>query len=106
MALALQVIIPLIFPRFSHAYPVLSALDFIKSIKMQAILPKVKCPCLLIFGQKDALVPVNAGLYLNAHIPDSRLLVLPKAAHAPFISHSSECAHALNTFWTLYDESF
>ncbi|WP_434779590.1 pimeloyl-ACP methyl ester esterase BioH [Neisseria sp. Ec49-e6-T10] len=80
-----------------------NALESLKNNNSQPILAKITCPSLLIYGQKDGLVPVQAGLHLNTHITNSRLLILPRAAHAPFLSHPNEFALALTDFWHNYD---
>ena len=41
-------------------------------------------PTLLLWGEKDGLVPPEFGEAYRALIPNSRLVVLPDAGHAPF----------------------
>ncbi|HEV2188277.1 MAG TPA: alpha/beta hydrolase [Stellaceae bacterium] len=47
-------------------------------------LHRITVPTLLIWGDKDGLVPVRFGEAYHALIPGSRLVVLENAGHAPF----------------------
>jgi pimeloyl-ACP methyl ester carboxylesterase len=47
-------------------------------------LHRITVPTLLIWGDKDGLVPVHFGEAYRALIPGSRLVVLDNAGHAPF----------------------
>jgi pimeloyl-ACP methyl ester carboxylesterase len=47
-------------------------------------LHRITVPTLLIYGDKDGLVPPRFGEAYRAAIPGSRLIVLEDAGHAPF----------------------
>jgi pimeloyl-ACP methyl ester carboxylesterase len=47
-------------------------------------LHRITVPTLLVWGDKDGLVPVRFGEAYRASIPGSRLVVLENAGHAPF----------------------
>jgi pimeloyl-ACP methyl ester carboxylesterase len=47
-------------------------------------LHRIKVPTLLVWGDKDGLVPVRFGEAYREAIPGSRLVVLENAGHAPF----------------------
>jgi pimeloyl-ACP methyl ester carboxylesterase len=47
-------------------------------------LHRIDVPTLLLWGDKDALVPPAFGEAYRALIPDARLVVLADAGHAPF----------------------
>ena len=55
-------------------------------------------PTLLVWGKNDPLVPPAVGNLLQEGIPDSRLLVLEKAAHVPMFDLPEEIDEALLTF--------
>ncbi|MCP2039661.1 pimeloyl-[acyl-carrier protein] methyl ester esterase [Neisseria sp. HSC-16F19] len=76
-----------------------AALAALESADWRAGLPEIRCPVLLVYGGKDALTPVRMGEYLHRHLPKSRLHIIDKAAHAPFLSHSDEMAATLIDFW-------
>ena len=42
---------------------------------------------LVIHGERDQLVPVGAARYLAEHLPQARLEIIPRAGHAPFLTH-------------------
>lgn len=47
-------------------------------------LHRIDVPTLLLWGDKDGLVPPEFGHAYEALVPGSRLSVLPDAGHAPF----------------------
>src|SRR5579862_435310 len=47
-------------------------------------LHRIDVPTLLLWGEKDGLVPPAFGEAYQALIPGSRLVILPDAGHAPF----------------------
>jgi pimeloyl-ACP methyl ester carboxylesterase len=47
-------------------------------------LHRITVPTLLVWGEKDGLVPPRFGEAYRALIPGSRLVILPDAGHAPF----------------------
>jgi pimeloyl-[acyl-carrier protein] methyl ester esterase len=53
-------------------------------------------PTLLLHGERDAVVPEAAGEWLARSLPRARLVVIPDAGHAPFVSHEADCAQALS----------
>jgi len=55
-------------------------------------------PTLLIWGDKDGLVPVRFGEAYRALIPGSRLVVLKDAGHAPFDEQKDAFVAALREF--------
>jgi 3-oxoadipate enol-lactonase len=48
---------------------------------IRAELGNVRAPTLLIWGDRDALVPPVWGPIVQAGLPDARLLLLPGAGH-------------------------
>lgn len=68
------------------------ALDAVNRADARLLLGGIDVPVLLVFGGKDAITPPRMGEYLHRHLANSRLVVLDKAAHAPFLSHADEFA--------------
>ncbi len=62
-------------------------------------LRSIQVPTLLVWGENDPLVPPAVGDLLREGIPDSRLLVLEKAAHVPMFDRPEEFDEALLTFF-------
>jgi pimeloyl-ACP methyl ester carboxylesterase len=58
----------------------------------------IEARTLLVWGEKDTLVPPAVGEMLRAEIPDSRLLVLRRAAHVPMFDRPEDFNRALLAF--------
>lgn len=52
---------------------------------VRPLLPHITAPTLLVWGTLDALTPLRDGEYMNAHIPNARMLVVDGAAHMPMV---------------------
>ena len=61
-------------------------------------LRRVRAPTLLVWGEKDPLIPPSAGGLMRAEIPDSRLLVIEGAGHNPMFDRPQEFDRALLAF--------
>ena len=61
-------------------------------------LRRVEAPTLLVWGQRDPLIPPAVGDLLREEIPDSRLLVLERAAHVPMFDRPEAFDTALLAF--------
>jgi len=61
-------------------------------------LRRVEVPTLLVWGERDALVPPSSGELLREEIGGSRLLVLGGAAHVPMFERQQEFDAALLAF--------
>lgn len=59
--------------RFSQPYDPLSAAD----------IAAVKVPTLILWGEEDRVIPVEAGYWLEETIPGSKLVVYPRIGHLP-----------------------
>lgn len=55
-------------------------------------------PTLLIHGEHDPLMPLAAGRWLAAQMPNARLEIFAGAAHAPFLSQPNRFAQLLREF--------
>jgi pimeloyl-[acyl-carrier protein] methyl ester esterase len=90
---------------FRHGLPAMAALrgglNILRDADLRAHLARITSPALVIAGEHDLLIPLQAGDYLAANLPNGKLFTLPKSGHAPFLSHPSEFLLALNEF--LYD---
>ncbi|MBJ7777882.1 pimeloyl-[acyl-carrier protein] methyl ester esterase [Neisseria meningitidis] len=74
------------------------ALDAAERADARHLLDKIDVPVLLVFGSKDAITPPRMGEYLHRHLKGSRLVVMEKAAHAPFLSHAEAFAALYRDF--------
>jgi len=73
-------------------------LEILRDADLRATLPAVRVPALVIAGERDALVPATASEYLATHLHAARFHPIPRAAHAPFLSHADEFCTAVSAF--------
>ena len=62
-----------------HPYIAATAATF--SIDFRKILPDIRIPTLVIVGDLDMVTPVWASEYLQEHIKNSKLVIIPGAGH-------------------------
>lgn len=62
-------------------------LQILKTADLREPLARLKLPHWRIYGQLDGLVPRKVAELLDIRWPESVSYTIPKAAHAPFISH-------------------
>ena len=63
-------------------------LEILREVDLCSALPGISQPFLRIYGSLDGLVPRRIAQLLDQALPFSPSVVIEKAAHAPFISHS------------------
>jgi 3-oxoadipate enol-lactonase len=55
-----------------------------------ASLPNIKCPTLIMVGEKDQLTPPSASQAMHEKIPGSELRIIPNAGHISNMENSEE----------------
>ncbi|MDQ2696376.1 MAG: alpha/beta fold hydrolase, partial [Pseudomonadota bacterium] len=65
---------------------------------LRAELAAIRCPALLLMGQRDRLVPAGCGPAMAALLPATRLHLFEGAGHAPFFSHPEAFVRHLREF--------
>jgi pimeloyl-ACP methyl ester carboxylesterase len=65
---------------------------------VRPLLPRIDVPTLLVWGDRDSLVPLEHGRQMRAVIPGSRLVVLPGAAHNAMVDRPAEFNRAVLRF--------
>lgn len=63
-----------------HTY--LHAIRAIRLFNVESQLSAIRCPTLIVAGDRDLTVPLASKEFLHRHIPGSRLLVVPDSGHA------------------------
>ncbi len=61
-------------------------------------LRRVEAPTLLVWGERDPLIPPSIGDLMRAEIPDSRLLAIERAGHNPMFDRPEDFNDALLAF--------
>lgn len=65
-------------------------LDMLRTVDQRQCLSASSVPLLRIYGYLDGLVPRAVAPLLDTLWPQSSSVIIPKAGHAPFISHPDE----------------
>ena len=65
---------------------------------LRADLGRVRAPTLLVWGERDALIPPAAADAWRAGLPDARLVRLPRAGHIPMWEEPAAFADAVLGF--------
>jgi pimeloyl-[acyl-carrier protein] methyl ester esterase len=88
-----------VFLRGEPAPAVLAAgLDLLREVDLRRLIEQVRCPVLVVHGAYDMVCPTGAGRWLAENLPDARLALHERAAHAPFLSHPDWFVAALRGF--------
>ncbi len=75
-----------------------AGLHLLESVDLRPELSSLRCPVLGLYGRLDSLVPAAAVPRIDALMADSRAVIFPQAAHAPFIFHPQLFTEALRQF--------
>jgi len=73
-------------------------LALLRDVDLRDAVAQVRCPVLVVHGTYDTLCPVAAAGWLAEQLPDARLSLHERAAHAPFLSHPDWFAGELRNF--------
>lgn len=75
-----------------------AGLEILRTTDLRDSLSALSQPALVIAGEHDRVTPPGASRFLAGQLPGGQLLVIRRAGHAPFISHTQEFFSALETF--------
>ena len=76
-----------------------SSLELLSSVDLREQVKRFDTiPCLRIFGRLDSLVPAKVVTQIQVLNPSCEVHIMPKASHAPFISHESDTLALLADF--------
>lgn len=68
---------------------------------LRHLMPTIKAPTLLIWGEKDTATPLSDAKIMERLIPDAGLVVYPGASHYSFLEHPAQTAAVLKSFFNL-----
>jgi pimeloyl-ACP methyl ester carboxylesterase len=77
---------------------ILSSLRRIIQDDVRPLLPRISVPTLIIWGERDTLMPLRDAWELREAIPGSRLAILRGAAHNPHIDRPADFNRILLRF--------
>lgn len=75
-----------------------AGLQILRQADLRDQLASVAVPSLVIAGEFDRITPTDAGRELASRLPSARFLQVPKAGHAPFLSHPEAVAREVTGF--------
>jgi pimeloyl-[acyl-carrier protein] methyl ester esterase len=73
-------------------------LKFLLETDLRAALGELHCPCLLLLGDRDKLVPAALAEVFSRDYPHVEVQVIKGCGHAPFLSHYKEFADVLSAW--------
>ncbi len=76
--------------------------EIIKKVLLEDLLPellKIKIKTLIIWGEKDKIVPLKYGRTFHKEIKNSEILVFPKIGHSPHLECPEELSKAIINFF-------
>jgi pimeloyl-ACP methyl ester carboxylesterase len=91
-------------PLAAEILPRMAAPGFMQSLEAAAVAVNhvrpqdVTCPCLLVWGTKDRILPLSTAHSLVAKIPDARLVLLESVGHCPMIEVPDQFSRLLADF--------
>jgi pimeloyl-[acyl-carrier protein] methyl ester esterase len=81
-----------------HPEALQRGMELLGNVDLRSRMSEVTQPTLLIAGQHDRVTPPGASRWMSEELPDARLVTVPRAGHAPFVSHHDEVLAALRGF--------
>lgn len=76
----------------------LGGLELLRHIDLRQQLTTITLPTLVLHGSLDVIVPIGAGRYLAATLPQARFHEISNCGHAPFRSDVVQVSAALRHF--------
>jgi len=95
-------------PLFLKTAPDIDSLKKSLSLLLQNdlryMLSHIDTPTMIMTGNLDKLVPIEASEYLNKKIKLSKIKIIKGATHLPFLSHMDDFMNTFNEFNENYDK--
>lgn len=76
-------------------------LKILQQTDLRDRLADLQCPSLFIYGELDRLVPPAVAGDIQRLLPSANVAVVPRAGHAPFISHFDDAVERIRHFLAL-----
>lgn len=75
-----------------------AGLEILRTVDLRESLPALTQPTLVIAGEYDRVTPPGAGEHLARRLAHAEFRLIPRAGHAPFISHAQDFNDELRRF--------
>ena len=79
-----------------------AGLGILRTADLRDDLATIALPALVIAGEHDRITPVAAGRELASRLPAARFVEVPKAGHAPFLSHPDAVRREVEDFLSFW----
>ena len=84
---------------YSNSTPKMRAiLSKVVNEDLKHVMPSIKCPTLLIWGEKDTATPIGDAKIMEKLIPDAGLVSFPNAGHYSFLDNAYQYQAVLRSF--------
>jgi pimeloyl-[acyl-carrier protein] methyl ester esterase len=80
------------------------SLNLLLQNDLRYLLPHIDTPSMIMTGNMDKLVPLEASEYMNKSLKFSKIKVFKGAAHLPFLSHKDDFMNTFQEFNDSYDK--
>ena len=67
-------------------------------VDLRAQIARITVPTLIIHGENDPLMPVAAAHWLGETLPNAQQVLIPGAAHAPFLGDPERFASLIGEY--------
>jgi len=76
-------------------------LALLEKLDLRQLITKIKQPTLLMHGENDAVIPVQAGIWLAEQFEDKsrETEIFDNCGHAPFLTQPEQFNQTLHTWW-------
>ncbi len=82
-----------------------AGLDILRKTDLRDGLASIAIPSLVIAGEHDRITPAAAGREMASRLPSARFVEVPKAGHAPFLSHPDIVRREVESFLSFLSRS-
>jgi pimeloyl-ACP methyl ester carboxylesterase len=66
--------------------------------RLPSLLHRLRLPTLIVWGQQDAIVPVNCGEVYHHHVRGSRLVIMEQCGHSPQVEKPQDFLNIVTEF--------
>ena len=80
------------------------SLNLLLTNDLRYLLPNIDTPTMIMTGNLDKLVPIEASEFMNKKLKFSKIKIFKGATHLPFLSHMDDFMNTFNEFNENYDK--
>lgn len=82
----------------SHVLSIIQSARSAKKDNLLTLLPHIKCPVLLLWGEEDKITTMDVAEKFKAHLPNAKLITKKGCGHAPMIEHPEWFSEEVHKF--------